>query len=163
MAVVGSPRDAVLVAPLVDAPLLDSDNPRLAVKELGGTSRTHEAIAAVRPFRIDVCSSVCTDGEPDAVIVGTVSYTPSGKDWERMEIGGLSGHWARLRKELATGELNCKTDGTGRHRGTAEGEEVVVASPIVQLTAPITLSAPALPAGVQQKAQACHVPVSEFA
>ena len=54
MAVVGSPRDAVLVAPLVDAPLLDSDNPRLAVKELGGTSRTHEAIAAVRPFRIDV-------------------------------------------------------------------------------------------------------------
>ena len=81
---------AVGVAPLVDALLLDSGNPTLAVKELGGTGRTHdwaisrrirdaagvplylagglnadnvsEAIAAVRPFGIDLCSSVRTGG-----------------------------------------------------------------------------------------------------
>jgi hypothetical protein len=33
-------------------------------------------------------------GEPDVVIVGTVSYVRSGKEWERIEIGGLgaTGH-----------------------------------------------------------------------
>ena len=55
--------------------------------------------------------------EPDVVIVGTVSYVRSGKEWERIEIGDLGGHWAQLRKELAGGELNCKTEGTGRYRG----------------------------------------------
>jgi phosphoribosylanthranilate isomerase len=82
------------VAPLVDALLLDSGNPLLAVKELGGTGRTRdwtisrrirdaievplylagglnagnvaEAITAVQPFGIDVCSSVRTDGQLDA-------------------------------------------------------------------------------------------------
>ncbi len=34
--------DAVAVAPLVDAVLLDSGNPQAAVKELGGTGRTHD-------------------------------------------------------------------------------------------------------------------------
>ena len=34
--------EALAVAPLVDALLLDSGNPRLAVKELGGTGRTHD-------------------------------------------------------------------------------------------------------------------------
>lgn len=34
--------DAVAVAPLVDALLLDSGNPQAAVKELGGTGRTHD-------------------------------------------------------------------------------------------------------------------------
>ena len=85
---------AVGVAPLVDALLLDSGNPTLAVKELGGTGRTHdwaisrrirdaagvplylagglnagnvsEAIAAVRPFGIDLCSGVRTGGRLDA-------------------------------------------------------------------------------------------------
>jgi len=70
----------------VDALLLDSGNPALAVKELGGTGRVHdwslsrrirdavpkpiflagglrstnvrEAIAAVQPFGLDLCSSV---------------------------------------------------------------------------------------------------------
>jgi hypothetical protein len=56
--------------------------------------------------------------EPDVVMIGTVSYVRSGKEWERIEAGGLGGHWARLRKELAGGELNCKTTGTGRYRGT---------------------------------------------
>jgi phosphoribosylanthranilate isomerase len=39
--------EALAVAPLVDMLLLDSGNPRLAVKELGGTGRTHNwAISA---------------------------------------------------------------------------------------------------------------------
>ena len=73
----------------VDALLLDSGNPALAVKELGGTGRVHdwslsrrirdavpkpvflagglrssnvqEAIAAVQPFGLDLCSSVRTN------------------------------------------------------------------------------------------------------
>jgi phosphoribosylanthranilate isomerase len=34
--------EALAVAPLVDALLLDSGNPALAVKQLGGTGRTHD-------------------------------------------------------------------------------------------------------------------------
>jgi len=76
-----------------DAILLDSGNPALAVKELGGTGRTHDwavsrrirdavgvpvwlaggltpanvarAIAEVRPFGVDVCSGVRTNGALD--------------------------------------------------------------------------------------------------
>jgi phosphoribosylanthranilate isomerase len=81
---------AAEVATKVDALLLDSGNPALAVKQLGGTGRTHdwtlslrirdavkvpvflaggltaanvgEAIAVVQPFCVDVCSGVRTDG-----------------------------------------------------------------------------------------------------
>jgi phosphoribosylanthranilate isomerase len=86
---------AVAVGPLVDAILLDSGNQKLAVKELGGTGRRHdwtisrrireqvevpvylaggleagnvaEAIAAVSPFALDVCSGVRTEGRLDAL------------------------------------------------------------------------------------------------
>ena len=86
-------RDAVAVAPLVDGILLDSGNPSLAVKELGGTGRAHNwkisrairesvgvpvylagglnasnvstAIAGVSPFGVDVCTGVRTDGRLD--------------------------------------------------------------------------------------------------
>lgn len=86
--------EALAVAPLVDALLLDSGNPHAAVKELGGTGRTHDwahsrqivaaapcpvylagglradnvaqAIASVRPFGLDLCSSVRTDGHLDS-------------------------------------------------------------------------------------------------
>ena len=86
-------RDAVEIAPQVDAILLDSGNPSLAVKELGGTGRVHdweisrriraavdvpiylagglraenvaEAIASVRPFAVDVCTGLRTDGALD--------------------------------------------------------------------------------------------------
>jgi len=86
-------RDAQVVAPFVDAILLDSGNPSLAVKELGGTGRVHDwnvsrrlresvdvpvilaggltsanvraAIAAVRPFAVDVCSGVRSNGALD--------------------------------------------------------------------------------------------------
>lgn len=85
--------EAVSVAPHVDAVLLDSGNPSAAVKELGGTGRTHdwnisaqiraavnvpvflaggltaenvrEAICRVRPFAVDVCSGVRADGKLD--------------------------------------------------------------------------------------------------
>ncbi|MGA9474875.1 MAG: phosphoribosylanthranilate isomerase [Terriglobales bacterium] len=85
--------EAVAVAEHVDAILLDSGNQKLAVKELGGTGRTHDwslsrairervnvplflaggliaenvgqAIREVGPFALDVCSGVRTDGKLD--------------------------------------------------------------------------------------------------
>jgi phosphoribosylanthranilate isomerase len=90
-----SVEEARSVAGLVDALLLDSGNQKLAVKELGGTGRTHdwrvsrqiretagvpvflagglresnvvEAMQAVRPFGLDVCSGIRTNGKLDAV------------------------------------------------------------------------------------------------
>lgn len=84
---------AISAARHVDALLLDSGNPALAVKELGGTGRVHdwslskrireecgiplflagglnvtniaEAIATVRPFGLDLCSSVRSEGRLD--------------------------------------------------------------------------------------------------
>jgi phosphoribosylanthranilate isomerase len=84
---------AIRVESYVDAVLLDSGNPELPVKELGGTGRTHnwnisreivnsietpvflagglntdniaEAIETVRPFGVDVCNGVRTDGKLD--------------------------------------------------------------------------------------------------
>src|SRR5213595_2395573 len=83
------------VAEHVDAILLDSGNQKLAVKELGGTGRTHDwrlswriresvrvpiflaggltpanvrdAIESVEPFGLDLCSGVRTNGELDDV------------------------------------------------------------------------------------------------
>jgi phosphoribosylanthranilate isomerase len=85
--------EARTCAPFVDALLLDSGNQKLAVKELGGTGRTHdwslsqkiratagkpvflagglgagnvaEAVRAVRPFGLDLCSGVRTHGALD--------------------------------------------------------------------------------------------------
>ena len=89
----GSIEEAAAVAPEVNAILLDSGNQRLAVKELGGTGRRHdwrisarireavpvpvflagglnaenvgEAIAEVRPFGVDICSGLRTEGKLD--------------------------------------------------------------------------------------------------
>jgi len=86
--------EAVAVAPHVDAVLLDSGNQSLAIKELGGTGRTHDwtlsrtireaievplflagglnptnvaaAIREVQPFGIDVCSGLRTNGRLDS-------------------------------------------------------------------------------------------------
>ncbi len=86
-------QEAVAVSSQVDALLLDSGNPSLEVKELGGTGRIHnweisrrirelvpipvylaggltpgnvrEAFEAVRPFGVDVCSGVRTGGKLD--------------------------------------------------------------------------------------------------
>lgn len=85
--------DARRVAPHVDAILLDSGNQKLAVKELGGTGRTHDwtlsreirercqrpvflagglhagnvrdACVKVNPYGLDICSGVRTDGKLD--------------------------------------------------------------------------------------------------
>ena len=85
--------EAVLVAPQVDAILLDSGDQRLAVKQLGGTGRRHDwavslrireavdvpvflagglnawnaarAVHDVGPFGLDICSGVRTDGALD--------------------------------------------------------------------------------------------------
>ena len=85
--------EAIAVAPAIDAILLDSGNQALAIKELGGTGRTHDwsfsrqirekvsapvflagglrdtnvadAIRAVEPFGVDVCSGVRTNGALD--------------------------------------------------------------------------------------------------
>lgn len=85
--------EALRVAPSVDAILLDSGNPSLRVKELGGTGRRHdwslsrqirervnvpiflagglnagnvaEAMKAVAPFGLDLCSGVRSDGKLD--------------------------------------------------------------------------------------------------
>jgi phosphoribosylanthranilate isomerase len=90
-----SVAEAIEIAPLVDAILLDSGRPRAAVKELGGTGRVHdwtlsrkiresvtvpvylagglnsdmvaEAWAAVQPFGFDVCSGLRTNGLLDQV------------------------------------------------------------------------------------------------
>ena len=85
--------EAIAVAPHVDAVLLDSGNQSLAIKELGGTGRTHDwtlsrkiresievplflagglnpanvaaAIREVQPFGVDVCSGLRTNGALD--------------------------------------------------------------------------------------------------
>lgn len=85
--------EAIIISELVDAILLDSGNPKLRVKELGGTGRVHnwrlsrqirdnskcpiflagglnpenvrQAIEEVQPFAIDVCSGVRTNGNLD--------------------------------------------------------------------------------------------------
>lgn len=88
--------EAQAVAGDVDAILLDSGNPKLAVKELGGTGRRHDwaisrrivdavapkpvylagglkpenvadAVERVRPFGVDLCSGVRTAGRLDPV------------------------------------------------------------------------------------------------
>lgn len=88
-----SVKEAIEVSKYADAILLDSGNPNLEVKELGGTGRTHNwdlsrqiresidiplflagginpnnvkaAIEKVQPFGVDLCSSVRTDGKLD--------------------------------------------------------------------------------------------------
>ncbi len=85
--------EALRMSEMVDAILLDSGNPNLAVKELGGTGRVHnwkisrkiveqvqvpvflagglnagnvqQAIEEVQPFGVDLCSGVRTNGKLD--------------------------------------------------------------------------------------------------
>jgi len=88
-----SVEQAIAVQDHVDAILLDSGNPKLAIKTLGGTGNTHDwsisrqlvtsvnipvflagglnaenvtdAISIVKPFAVDVCSGVRTNGKLD--------------------------------------------------------------------------------------------------
>jgi len=100
-------HEALAISSHVDAILLDSGNQSLRVKELGGTGRTHdwalsrairesvevpvylagglkpenvaEAIRAVRPFGVDVCSGLRTDGRLDEVKLKSF-FAAIGKD-----------------------------------------------------------------------------------
>jgi phosphoribosylanthranilate isomerase len=84
---------AIRISENADALLLDSGNPNLKVKELGGTGRVHDwslskqivqyskcpvilagglkpenveqAIREVQPFAVDICNGVRTDGQMD--------------------------------------------------------------------------------------------------
>ena len=86
-------QEVAAIAPYVDAILLDSGNPLLATKELGGTGRihdwsvsrricedvhipiylagglkpdnVHDAVEQVHPYALDVCSGVRTNGHLD--------------------------------------------------------------------------------------------------
>lgn len=88
-----SVEEAVNISSKVDFILLDSGNPNLATKELGGTGRTHnwklsrkirdeidipiflagglksenirQAVETVQPFGVDLCSGVRTNGKLD--------------------------------------------------------------------------------------------------
>ncbi len=92
-----SVKEAIDISNNVDSILLDSGNASLKVKELGGTGKTHNwllskmiidsvqvpvflagglspknifgAIEATRPFGVDVCSGVRTDGKLDEIKV----------------------------------------------------------------------------------------------
>lgn len=85
--------EAMIISPHVDGLLLDSGNPKLAIKELGGTGRVHdwsvsraiveqcgkpvflagglnpgnvrEAIEKVNPFGVDICSGLRINGKLD--------------------------------------------------------------------------------------------------
>ncbi len=91
-------EEAVEAAELADALLLDSGNPKAALPELGGTGRVHDwtvsrriveaagvpvilagglkpdnigaAAQTVRPFAVDVCTGVRTDGRLDPAKLG---------------------------------------------------------------------------------------------
>jgi phosphoribosylanthranilate isomerase len=93
-----SVEEAYNISSMVDAILLDSGNPKLRIKELGGTGRVHnwqlsrkicetalcpvflagglnpdnviQAIQEVQPYAVDVCSGVRTEGRLDRMKVG---------------------------------------------------------------------------------------------
>lgn len=101
-----SVEEAIEISELVDAILLDSGNPNLKVKELGGTGRIHnwklsrqireksrcpvflagglnpenvrQAIDEVQPFAIDVCNGVRTIGQLDKKKLETFFIEASG-------------------------------------------------------------------------------------
>lgn len=99
------------LAPFVDGFLLDSGRPDAPVKELGGTGRTHDwtisravvdavdrpvflagglapanivrAIAEVRPFGVDLCSGIRTEGRLDPGLLRSFMQHVKNADLER--------------------------------------------------------------------------------
>ena len=104
----GAVEDARRISPHVHAILLDSGRPSEAVRELGGTGRVHdwaislriveaagcpvflagglspanlaEAIEQVRPYGIDLCSGIRTDGKLDGAKLGALVAAIEVKD-----------------------------------------------------------------------------------
>lgn len=110
-----SVAEAQDIAPFVDAILLDSGNQTLAVKELGGTGRTHDwtlsgriresiavplflagglrsdnvadGVVAVRPFGVDVCSGVRSEGRLDETkLAGFVAAVRASERLSRLTV-----------------------------------------------------------------------------
>lgn len=101
-------EEALKVSAFVDYVLLDSGNPNLQIKELGGTGRTHnwaiskeivqalsipvllagglnpdnveEAIGLVQPYGVDLCTGVRTNGNLDESKLGRFIKAVEGKD-----------------------------------------------------------------------------------
>ena len=99
---------ALNIAALVDGLLLDSGNPTAAVKELGGTGRVHDwalsrrivadapcpvflagglnagnvagAIGRVRPYGVDLCNGVRTEGALDPARLAAFMAAVAGAD-----------------------------------------------------------------------------------
>jgi phosphoribosylanthranilate isomerase len=106
-------RQSLEVAETVDAILLDSGNPSLATKVLGGTGRAHDwavsrkirdavdvpvflagglnpenvlsAIQQVSPFGVDVCSGLRTHGKLDEAKLGRFMQAVRGAPTDRQE------------------------------------------------------------------------------
>jgi phosphoribosylanthranilate isomerase len=107
-------EEVARVARLVDGLLLDSGNPSAAIKELGGTGRTHDwnlsrrivdsvslpvylagglhpgnvgrAIHTAHPFGVDVCSGVRTNGKLDEkLLVAFVQEVRAADERARQE------------------------------------------------------------------------------
>jgi phosphoribosylanthranilate isomerase len=98
--------EALAIERFVDALLLDSGNPRLPIKELGGTGRVHdwtisriirerakipvflaggltpdnvgEAIARVGPFGLDLCSGIRRNGALDEALLSSFMRSAGG-------------------------------------------------------------------------------------
>ncbi len=98
--------EALAISTFVDALLLDSGNPRLLIKELGGTGRVHdwtisrtirervkipvflaggltpgnvaEAIARVGPFGLDLCSGIRKNGALDEALLADFMRSTKG-------------------------------------------------------------------------------------
>ena len=111
--------EAAAVAPMVNGLLLDSGNPRGAVKELGGTGRVHdwtlsrrivasvacpvflagglnagnaaEAIRQVRPYGVDLCTGVRSEGALDRARLGAFMGAVAASDGERRLAGARDG------------------------------------------------------------------------
>ena len=94
-----SVEEAHKIAPYVDALLLDSGNPNLKIKKLGGTGQVHnwelsrqicelvsrpvylagglnpdnviDALDIVKPYGLDICSGLRTNGKLDPIKVYT--------------------------------------------------------------------------------------------
>ena len=124
--------EALAVAPWVDALPLDSGKPALAVKQLGGTGRTHncaisrrireslaalgrplhlagglhagnvvDAVAAVQPWGLDLCSGL--------------------RSADRLDAARLAAFFAALRTTAVAAGLGLLSAGLARQAGTALG------------------------------------------
>ncbi len=103
-----SVEQALRVAPRVDALLLDSGNPALPVRELGGTGRTHDWALSAEIVRHCDCPVFLAGGlDGDNISEALNSVRPAGVDLcsgvrtgDRLDEGKLRGFIGRVRQEI---------------------------------------------------------------